>query len=481
MISDLKTSWDELWRQFVFSRLFVEDDAVEGTCWFAKRREDEGLHVFANCLRIVLVLAFAPIYILTPRALVVGLANFFKSSWAIEQVGTPDAVLSKAPGDGGPAKYEVSHLRPSWMLEVTIANGKHVYRQVPWDNMVRGETFTALSYPFSSAQELFVEAGNTLPSHPEPYSPASADATPHFSKLHRQMIAGALLSVYIANRATSGKSVTEYVWLDEFCLSEEGASEPDAMIQRELELGRIADIFRQAALVCVFCHVPKCDHTGQSCPWGSRIFTLGEILHANRVLIMTRTMEDKQAKYHLYPEPGRNFRERLQAQAGLSKSWHLYAIMQHASNSGTVPWQVAIHALLVETIRRDLIGGFDAHEYLGKALNGLLPRRAQLADLPGKDGWADLAWLLELNQGFYNTASLAAVCSLSEGNAHGQCWLGPPILPSEGNERLEPLVTAFPIPSGLNIINPKILGLRQTLKRDKAGLHHNRAMIGLKA
>src|SRR6202044_1837733 len=115
----------------------------------------------------------------------------------------------------------------------------------------------------------------------------------------------------------------------------------------------------------------------------------------------------------------------IQTHAATAKHWHLYAIMQHASNSGTVPWQVAIHALIVEVLRRDKAGGFVDHKFLGKSLNGLLPRRARLSDLTGNDGWADLIWLLELNQGFYNATALASVCSLPEYDVPGHCWLGP--------------------------------------------------------
>jgi hypothetical protein len=158
------------------------------------------------------------------------------------------------------------------------------------------------------------------------------------------------------------------------------------------------------------------------------------------------------------------------------------AIFQHTVNAGAVPWQAAIHALVVEAIRRDEAGNFHDHKYLGKALNGLLPRRARLEDL-GNGGWADLAWLLELNQGFYNAASLAAVCSISEDNTVQ--WLGKPIHPVAGNERLEPITTAFPVANTsdppLSIINGETLGFRpKPLKRDPWGLYNNKEMKGLK-
>jgi hypothetical protein len=196
---------------------------------------------------------------------------------------------------------------------------------------------------------------------------------------------------------------------------------------------------------------------------------------------MTRRSCGDQLECRFDPEQaGRLFRERIQTNAAVAKHWHLSAIMLHTANSGTVPWQVAIHALIVEVLRRDKAGGFKDHKFLGKGLNGLLPRRARLNDLTGNDGWADLIWLLELNQGFYNATALAAVCSLPEYDVPGHCWLGPPISPCEGNERLEPLVIAFPGPTALNILKPTMVGLRPNLKRDIDGLYRNPELHGLK-
>ncbi|KAJ7166876.1 hypothetical protein C8R46DRAFT_899297 [Mycena filopes] len=276
----------------------------------------------------------------------------------------------------------------------------------------------------------------------------------------------------------------EYIWLDEFCLSDDEKVQSEEAIasQRSTELGRLADVFGGAVEVVVFCHEENCDHTRLECIWGERLFTIPEILHAERVVRLTRRREGKMLTAHLFPTTGRAFRLRMQHFAALGNRWHLYAIFQHTVNAGAVPWQVAIHALVVEAIRRDEAGDFHNHKYLGKALNGLLPRRARLADL-GKDGWNDLAWLLELNQGFYNAAGLAAVCSISADNSVE--WLGKPIDPAAGNERLEPVVTAFPVSSDsdppLTIIAGETLGLRpKPLKRDANGLYNNEEMKGLK-
>ncbi|KAJ7758671.1 hypothetical protein B0H16DRAFT_1370420, partial [Mycena metata] len=174
------------------------------------------------------------------------------------------------------------------------------------------------------------------------------------------------------------------------------------------------------------------------------------------------------------------FKEEIQKSAANLNQWHLYAIYQHSVNSGGVSWQTAIHSLVVEAIRRDEAGNFDDHKYLGRALNGLLPRRAHVDDL-GRGGWNDLAWLLELNQGFYNAANLAALCSLPDHSSVS--WLGKPIHPMPGNERLEPIVTALPVPPStanpsagcppLMIIGGEMISLRPRFRRDWAGLYNN--------
>jgi hypothetical protein len=179
----------------------------------------------------------------------------------------------------------------------------------------------------------------------------------------------------------------------------------------------------------------------------------------------------------------------MQACAAEAKQWHLYNIMQHATNSGAVPWQSAIHSLVVEAIRRDEADNFHAHRFLGKALNGLLPRRSQLEDLQGVNGWADLAWLLELNQAYYNPALLAAVCKLADDDVEEYRWWGKPISPKEGSERLEALVHAIPVmfpetadhpkEPALSIVGPKSVSLSRWLQRDSTGLYRNTEMRSL--
>jgi hypothetical protein len=220
---------------------------------------------------------------------------------------------------------------------------------------------------------------------------------------------------------------------------------------------------------------------------------MGEILYTPEVLQMTRTREfndQKRLSSFITIIPGSEFRSDMQVCAAEAKQWHLYNIMQHATNSGAVPWQSAIHSLVVEAIRRDEADNFHAHKFLGKALNGLLPRRSQLEDLRGSNGWADLAWLLELNQGYYNAALLAAVCKLADDNVEEYRWWGKPIAPREGTERLEALVHAIPVTFRktpdrppepiLSIVGPKSVTLSHWLQRDSAGLYRNPEMRSLK-
>ncbi|KAF8168838.1 hypothetical protein K438DRAFT_1615949 [Mycena galopus ATCC 62051] len=339
-----------------------------------------------------------------------------------------------------------------------------------------------------SAEVLFKEAGFVTESRAKGRK---------YTLTERRRISEQVLRQYCAAANGNRKGNTdrtEYVWLDEFCLSQEGAQDEDTIEQqRSVELGRLADIFGKASYVGVFCHELDCDHTGLSCIWGTRLFTLPEILHAQAVLRMTRKRVGEDIVTHIFPTPAPAFRSAMQTQAAHGDRWHLYAIFQHTVNAGAVPWQSAIHALIVEAIRRDEAGGFRDHKFLGKALNGLLPRRARLQDL-GSSGWNDLAWLLELNQGFYNAASLAALCSIADDESVS--WLGKPIHPVAGNERLEPIVTAFPVSLSRNdsetqevfseshppltIIGAETLGLRPTLKRDPYGLYNNEEMGALK-
>ncbi|KAF7336165.1 HET domain-containing protein [Mycena venus] len=397
-------------------------------------------HVSGNIARIVFKIVTAPLLQWSPHAVTEKVLNL--SKWQVEYADTPAAVLTATKSQDR-AHYGVTGFKPSWVLKVVIKDGALFnYNQVPFSDAIEAQGYTAISYPMASAVEL------------------SKDA-----KFERGNAACGRTRVQPGRQAEH--------------------------LERSKELGRLADIFRYAAKVVVFCAQLKCDHTSLNCPWGNRIWTIPEILHAQNVLRMTRKETDSGIVTTIFPMPGHVFREAVQTKAAFGNQWHLYAIYQNSLNSGSIPWQIAIHSLVVEAIRRDEAGNFHDHKYLGKALNGLLPRRAHLDDL-GRGGWNDLAWLLELNQGFYNAASLAAICAIPEDSSVS--WLGRPIQPMPGNERLQAIVTALPVSppafpvetametkimkasSGcppLMIIGGEMIGLRSHLRRDWAGLYNN--------
>ncbi|KAJ7611979.1 hypothetical protein DFH06DRAFT_1243813 [Mycena polygramma] len=470
----LKASFSAMGSNLRLRRLFREDDGVEG-CGVFHKKPDRTFHVLGNILRVLFALLLSPAYLLTPRFVVNAVDNYIQSSWLLEYATTPDSVLSNARS-GGKGQYDVTGFYPSWVLKITIMGGVLVdLRQVPFSDEVADVGYTALSYPMESAAILATEDG-FVPTPPPDDRPYTLD--------DRRTISKYFLELYCsAARSKGNPDRTEYVWLDEYCLSDAQVKDQDEIAsQRSEELGRLGDVFRGAVQVVVFCHANNCDHTGLRCIWGQRLFTIPEILHARRVLRLIRRRQGDQIVAHISERSGGIHREAMQTHAAHENKWHLHAIFQHTVNAGAVPWQVTIHALVVEAIRRDEAGNFHDHKYLGKALNGLLPRRARLQDL-GNGGWNDLAWLLELNQGFYNAASLAAVCSISEDNS--VAWLGKPIHPQAGNERLEPVVTAFPVANTsdppLTIIAGETIGFRpKPLKRDAYGLYNNEEMKGLK-
>uniref|UniRef100_A0A0W0EVD5 Heterokaryon incompatibility domain-containing protein n=1 Tax=Moniliophthora roreri TaxID=221103 RepID=A0A0W0EVD5_MONRR len=499
-----------------WARLILEDPGVKGCGWFHRRREDR-FHVLANIIRLVFHIVAAP-FTAFPVGEIIGEAayNFGRAGWEDELVDVPEAVLQNPPDENGdpdpnslgpPAilkmasssssdslrrvteVYATTNFEPRWMLLVFIRGGQYSgYRQIAWTEEFRGRGYTALSYDMEAAYTLFQEAGeHTL--DPKPAGKA------RWSLRDRRRISEAFLREYCSAVGDQNEPLDrdEFVWLDELCISaarregKRNQDEGEVKRERNEELGRMPDIYRGAKTVVAFCDVVDCDHTTLGCSWGKRLFTLSEILHANETRRMTRRLVQDESgeemkRSFLYTEPAKLFRERMMHHAAIANKWHLHAILRQSNNSGSDTWQMAIHALIVEAIRRDRESGYQNHEYLAKGLNGLLPRRAQLHHLKGKDGWADLAWLLELNQGFYNTASLAAVCRLPDSYESGNGWLGPPIEPTAGNERLEPLVSAFPVGSvnksgkrfaPLNVVGAQTIGLHPCLKRDSKALWRN--------
>ncbi|KAK7455870.1 hypothetical protein VKT23_010907 [Stygiomarasmius scandens] len=516
-------------------RLCKEYPGVRGGGWFS-RYEEQHHHVLGNTIRVISYILLAPFVVVFPIAfgifmLMLGLpymSDGDKDSGSSDDrldvllinstieflednkeqgdyYDIPIAVLRNPPGyqkSAGPSfatyrtglsqdLYAPTNFEPHWMLEVQVLDGKYAgFRQVVWNGDLRGNGYTAISYGIKSAHVLFEQAGKcTVDPKPEGKDYSFADrrriakhlleeyysAKRHFSKAHLEL----------------SKNRTEYIWIDEFCISDKKDDYEGIgfQIQRKEELARIPDIFRGAENVVVFCEKPKCEHVTLDCPWGKRLFTLGEILHAKHVERMTRMTEDDHHCF-VYPESAQSFRERMLHEAALKERWHLHSLLMNSINSGSTTWQSVIHALIVETIRRDIDTGFTNHNLLGQGLNGLLPRRARPNHLLGKNGWADLAWLLEVNQGFYNAAALAAVCALNDetdsarddsddpSSAYG--WLGPPLEPKAGNERLEPLVHAFPVGGKnskgrdtihLNIVGAEIISLEPCIRRNKDALY----------
>ncbi|KAF7353368.1 hypothetical protein MSAN_01525400 [Mycena sanguinolenta] len=475
-----------------WSRLFREHKGIEGSGYFHKDPEKR-FHVLGNVLRFLFTLLISPL-ILVVRIIypdVVGLVldyvlgrtgGLFGDSdgnnndnddsdsddsdedddsddsedsdleSAEDGIAIPDAVLTRELNNINNL-YEGSGFKPTWLLQMTARTGANLAYVSDFPTQVNSSDwadpdqpwpppYTALSYGMISAEELCTAAGLELPAKPNG----------RYTLPGRRQIASRYLQLYCeAQLSTPGvdPDKVEYIWLDEFCIS--SATLNDTTDKQEIkkqrrELGRMADIYRYAAEVVVFCHLENCDHTDVlNCVWSQRTWTIAEILNAQSVTAMIVTRKPS-AKFtaRLYHQSGHVFREALQAKAAQANKWHLYAIFQQSDRGGAAPMQVVIHALVVEAIRRDESSGFMDHSELGRALNGLLPRRARLDDL-NHGGWADLAWLLELNQAFYNAAALAAVCSIINDPKEAGSWLGKPIDPLPGNERLEPIVTAFPI------------------------------------
>lgn len=502
----LRRSLYVLWTSAKFRRLFQEDKGVEGVGWYAKNREDFW-HIPLNTLRFIILIIFAPVYAIF-RLSPVSKVIVFNTPHIEEPVCTPDAILYKSPSDGQPGSFGTAGHYPRWMLKVTFRGlERPIFKQVPVNSEVVEAGYIAISYSMASAFWLFQEAGL----HPKDPPPSKSR---QWSLRDRKRISRRVLYEYAGARVREGiPDSTEYIWLDEFCLSSATLADEEE-IEKEImvEVGQLADIFRNAKKVIVFCHLFGCKHTTLDCPWGKRVFTIAEILHAQSVITMTRCSEENSTE-HLIEWDARNFKGQMQLEAAKGRQFHLSTILQHATNAGSGSWQSVIQALVVEAIRRDEAGNYVEHSFLGKVLNGLLPRRARLEDLRGKDGWADLAWLLELNQGYYNAAGLAAVCNVnltptgqgsglvesSEARVAGYRWWGKPISPLAGNERLEPIATAFPVvveqddsmskddPKSepkqvpvLSILAPKTIRIHHTLRRDREGLYRHEDMVGLR-
>lgn len=501
----LKHAWTLVRTHARPRRLIREDPGVRGPLWFGSDPSSR-YHTLANVLRLICAIIMAPSWMwLAPRN-----QEWFKNRflrhffWPCEAPQLPQTIFAGSGSNNGAGpewgvktkrtEYSVDNLTPTWLLEVQFRDDAIVsQRQVRYEDVKRrvGDGgYTAIGYASRSAQHLFIESGSSL------------DPEPQYSSKHslknRRLISQSILDEYaIARTSSKGKTDgLEYIWLDDFCLADEClAVESEANRARELELGQVADIFRLARRVVIFCHLDDCDHTSPDCPWANRLFALAEIMHTQRILRMTRTTDNSGESPNTFatlltPVAGQDFRAEMMSRAAEAKMWDLYNIMQHSANPGGISWQTMIHSLVLDVLRRDEAENLVSHTLVAKALNGLLPRRAQPACLRGVNGWADLSFLLELNQGFYNSAALAAVCKLPDAEVNEYRWLGKPILPTEGTERLEPLVTANPVsfrdePSNtpipvLSLTGPQIVDVDHMLQRDSGALERQPDMQALR-
>ncbi|KAF5345098.1 hypothetical protein D9756_011170 [Leucocoprinus leucothites] len=509
--NDLRKAWSILMTQSRPRRIIHEDPGVRGPLWFWSDPSTSGspLHIVANIVRILFAILAAPAWMWLPPSTVTGplIRRLFRSAfWGREWSQLPESFLMGSSsigkgdtGKGGEYAAKMSDCEPRWLLEVQFRGAEVVTkRQVKYEDVkkrIQDAGYTALGYPIQSAEQVLTESTGGAPN----------SKNGKYSLSDRREIAGAILEEYgrarVRTAAKGGKTDgIEYVWLDEFCLSEEDTkNEVQAMKQKETEIGRWADIFRLAKRVVVFCHVIDCDHTGVECPWSNRLFTLAEIVHATKVVRIKRTYGNSDPGERgtgimssISSLSGNEFRAEIQARAAEAKMWHLSNIMQHANNSSGATWQSTVHSLVLEALRRKDLDTSASHNLLGKALNGLLPRRAQIGDLTGVDGWADLVLLLELNQGFYNATLLASVCRLAESDApNGYRWCqGKPVLPKEGLERFESLSTAIPVNFHdkitnntvpvLSFVNTKTIALDHMLQRDSGALEQQEELKCLK-
>ncbi|KAJ7741354.1 hypothetical protein B0H16DRAFT_1034248, partial [Mycena metata] len=306
-------------------------------------------HVLGNVLRVIIAVVLSPFSLLSEHGPEEA-DDHVRPGWLVNFAVLPDSVLSTAKG-GGSGQYEVTGLSPTWVVEATIERGRlKTSRQIAFSKMIADVGYTALSYPMESAIVLAKKQG---------FVPEAPKAGLPLPRPDQRLISDYLLELYCSATGPNGNpNRIEYIWLDERCLSDDAQqdNEETSKTQRSIELGKLADIFRGATQVAVFCHEENCDHTTLQCTWGQRLFTLPEILHAEKVLRLTRSVQRDGMTAKFVDMEGYKFREAMQTNAAKHNKWHSFAMFQHFVNAGSIPWQQAIHALIVEAIRRDEAG-----------------------------------------------------------------------------------------------------------------------------
>ncbi|KAJ7861698.1 hypothetical protein B0H14DRAFT_2575828 [Mycena olivaceomarginata] len=313
---EINTSLSAMHSQARFKRLLREDDGVEG-CGLFRATPEERFHTLGNVLRLIIAIVRSPFNLLSAHGPEEA-DNNVRPSWLVDFAVLPDSVLSTARG-GGRGQYEVTGFLPTWVVEATIENGRlKTSRQITFSKAVEDVGYTALSYP----------GERDYPT-----------GTPTVSNIFGW--------TSVAYQTTTEKTMKKTI-----------------ETQRSVELGRLADIFRGAA----------------QCIWGKRLFTLPEILHAEKIRDVSAFRErgvDTVAAGR--PRPG------------------------SGGDSARRSWRFSRPQIPRESF-----------EWVAST--------ACSAQRPWKWRTARLCMASGVNQASYNAASLAAACSISEDNAVN--WLG---------------------------------------------------------
>jgi hypothetical protein len=280
----------------------------------------QAYHIPLNLARVLLKFVTAPVLALAPYAATQAVINL-SADWQKEYADTPPAVLASTAGiERTDSQYCMTGFQPKLVLKVDITGGQlSAHNQVQFSDAIKapGYTgYTALSYPVKGVAEA------------EGFVASGAEEGRTFTLAERRSLAEKLLRLYCsAERRGGNPDRTEYIWLDEFCLSNDSEDgdkgEKEIEDIRAVELGRLADIFRNATSVAVFCNELNCDHTDLKCSWGTRIWTIPEILHAKDIQRMTRQQAENTIVTRIFPTSGREFRERIQRKAAKADQWHL--------------------------------------------------------------------------------------------------------------------------------------------------------------
>ncbi|PVF99309.1 hypothetical protein CPB86DRAFT_783924 [Serendipita vermifera] len=146
-----------------------EDEGVIGHGWFASRREDP-YHKLANILRLITILIFSHLYYFyfQSRISVHLDGSFIRWAWTFEKIELSDAILYNTRGVSDQVekreRFDPGQFKPRWLIQITFYKygrpGEHDVRLVKCrdeNEAVEGKRYTALSYPYEDARDLFKE------------------------------------------------------------------------------------------------------------------------------------------------------------------------------------------------------------------------------------------------------------------------------------------------------------------------------------